>query len=146
VLLVVSYWVNPQMNATRSGAAFIEQIEQRVGAGKELGFFSFREQYLLTLRRPITHFGHERWRDGLEAGRQEIADAAFWLAAGPQRVMVINEWGRQACFAHSKVVPLGVANRRTWYLVEHGSGDADCIARGTPRGAYHYVPPAARER
>jgi len=146
VLLVMSYWINPQINANRSSAAFIDQIEQHLEPGQELGFFSFREQYLLTVRRPITHFGHEVWRAGLAAGQQEIADAAFWLAGSPKRVMVINEWGRLACFASSKTVPLGVANRRTWYLVHHGSGDPECIARGTPLGAYHYVPPAALNR
>jgi 4-amino-4-deoxy-L-arabinose transferase-like glycosyltransferase len=143
VLLVVSYWLNPQMNAVRSSATFIQRIEQHLGPGQELGFFSFREQYLLTLRRPVTHFGHEVWRAGMPAGQQEIADAAFWLAGSPTRVMVINEWGRQHCFASSRVTPLGVANRRTWYLVHHGSGDPECIARGTPLGAIHYVPPAA---
>ena len=138
VLLVVSFWVNPQMNDIRSGAAFVRSIEARLQPGQELGFFGFREQYLLTVQRPITHFGHERWA----MGEEEASDAALWLSGSPNRVLVINEWARTHCFAHAKIVPLGVANRRQWYLAS-GTPDETCVRHGETSSVFHYTPPAA---
>jgi hypothetical protein len=137
VFLVVSYWVIPPMNGIRSGSAFIEQIERKMKPGEEVGIFGFREQYLLTIQRPITHFGHDRWTEGY----QEASDAALWLASGSGRALVVNEWAFEHCFANYDHDFLAVANRRQWFLIR-GEGDAACTARGNPQAVYRYVPPA----
>jgi hypothetical protein len=136
VLLVVSYWVNPQINAIRSGAALIAQVEDHVRPGEELGWFGFREQYLLSIHRPVTHFGQNRWAEG----DKELADAALWLASGANRALVINEWALQHCFSKAEHEEIGQANRRSWYVVR-GEADAGCSDTGNPKAVFNYIPP-----
>jgi 4-amino-4-deoxy-L-arabinose transferase-like glycosyltransferase len=135
-LLIVSFWVNPQLNATRSGAAFAARIEQTADPRQELGLVAFKEQYVLTARREIVHFGHARWREA----EQEMADAALWLSGKPGRQLVINDYARSACFRNARVEALGAANRSEWYLVREGA-DPSCVARGKPGAAHYYLPP-----
>lgn len=136
VLLVIGYWVNPVMNPVRSGSAFIKRVEQMDDPGAELGFVSFKEQYLLNVHRPIVHFGHARWRETA----QEAADAALWLSGSDRRQLVVSEKIRQACFARAAAKSLGSANRIQWYIVR-GEANADCVARGKEAALYHYAPP-----
>jgi hypothetical protein len=140
MLLVVSYWVNPQINALRSGAAFVASVQARVRPGEELGWFGFREQYLLATRAPIIHFGENRWR--LIEGAREAADAALWLESSPNRALVVNQWALDHCFSETEREVLGEANRRSWYLVR-GRGDLGCAVRGNPAKVFNYAPPAA---
>ena len=135
-LLIVSFWVNPQLNAARSGAEFVARIEQAADPRQELGLVAFKEQYVLNARRDIVHFGHARWREA----DQEMADAALWLSGKPGRQLVINELARTRCFNSATVESLGEANRSDWYLVR-GGADPACVARGKPGTAHHYFPP-----
>jgi len=135
-LLVVSFWINPRLNDTRSGESFVARLEQAADPHQELGLVAFKEQYVLNARRPIVHFGHARWREA----DQEIEDAALWLSGQPGRQLVINDAARAACFSDAPVRPLGNANRIEWYLVR-GGADESCIARGRPGAAHHYFPP-----
>jgi hypothetical protein len=136
VLLIVSFWVNPQLNATRSGATFAARIEKTADSHQELGLVAFKEQYVLNARREIVHFGHARWREA----EQEMADAALWLAGKPGRQLVINDNARAACFKNAPVQPLGDANGSQWFLVREGA-DPACVARGKPGAAHYYLPP-----
>ncbi len=133
--LIVSFWVNPQMNEARSGAAFIARLEQTADPHQELGLVAFKEQYVLNARREIVHFGHARWREA----EQEMADAALWLSRKPGRQLVINGEVRAKCFSHAPVQSLGAANRTEWYLVREGA-DRSCTARGKPGAAHYYLP------
>jgi 4-amino-4-deoxy-L-arabinose transferase-like glycosyltransferase len=137
VLLTVSYWVNPKMNPVRSGAAFVARVEQMDDPTAELGFVSFKEQYLLNVQRPIVHFGHARWREP----DQEAFDAALWLNGSETRQLVINEYARKLCFAEMPRQSLGMANRSEWYIVR-GKPNQECVARGKAV-LYRYTPPAA---
>jgi 4-amino-4-deoxy-L-arabinose transferase-like glycosyltransferase len=139
-LLTVSYWVNPVMNSARSGAAFIDRVEQNDDPNAELGFVGFKEQYLLNVHRPIVHFGHARWREA----EQEAADAALWLNGSESRQLVVNDYARQLCFSHAAAQALGEANRSQWYIVR-GKPEADCVARGKAAALYSYAPPRAAE-
>jgi hypothetical protein len=91
---------------------------------------------LLTVHRPIVHFGHARWRETA----QEAADAALWLSGSDRRQLVVSEQIRQACFPHAAAKPLGSANRIQWFIVR-GEANADCVARGKEAAPYHYAPP-----
>ena len=128
--------MNPQLNDTRSGAAFVARIEQVANPRHELGLVAFKEQYVLNAHRPIVHFGHARWREA----EQEMADAALWLSEKPGRQLVINDYARTACFSNAPVQSLGQANRIEWYLVS-GGADPSCVARGKPGAAHYYLPP-----
>jgi len=135
-LLTVSYWVNPVMNAARSGAGFIDRVEAIDDPNAELGFVGFKEQYLLNVHRPIVHFGHARWRES----DQEAADAALWLNGSERRQLVVNDHARQLCFSHTTAQALGEANRSQWYIVR-GKPDEKCVARGKAAALYSYAPP-----
>ncbi len=135
-LLIVSFWVNPQLNDARSGAGFVARIEQVADPHQEIGLVAFKEQYVLNARRDIVHFGHARWREA----EQEMADAALWLSGKPGRQLVINDFARTRCFSNAPMESLGQANRTDWYLVR-GGGDPSCVARGKPGTAHHYFPP-----
>ncbi|WP_066919234.1 ArnT family glycosyltransferase [Steroidobacter denitrificans] len=136
ILLTVSFWINPSMNAARSGVDFVNRIEQLAHENAELGFVAFKEQYLLNIRRPIVHFGHARWREA----DQEMADAARWLNGDKMRQLVVSEEVRLRCFEDAQAISLGVANRTHWYLVS-GTADPQCAARGQPNVARYYIPP-----
>lgn len=138
VLMVVSFWLNPKLNAVRSGAAFVSQIENATDSGRELGWLAFKEQYLLHIQRPIVHFGHARWREAW----QEAADAASWLNAKPNRQLIVTEFAKNACFPEAQAVALGSANRTQWFLLS-GKTASSCTARGQVRAAHLYVPPAS---
>lgn len=139
-LLIVSFWVNPQLNEERSGAAFVARIEQAADPRQELGLVAFKEQYVLNARRDIVHFGHARWREA----EQEMADAALWLSGKPGRQLVINEWARLICFSNAPLQSLGEANRIKWYLVR-GGADPSCVARGKPGADHYYLPPVGTD-
>jgi len=136
VLLVVSFWINPQMNESRSGRAFIARVERVADRNAPLGFVAFKEQYLLQLRREVTHFGHARWREG----KQETMDAARWMSGAPDRQLVVNAASLQWCFKSAARTELGTANRTQWYLVR-GSVDPYCVWRGDDALAHFYKPP-----
>jgi 4-amino-4-deoxy-L-arabinose transferase-like glycosyltransferase len=135
-LLIVSFWVNPQLNDARSGASFVARIEKTADPRQELGLVAFKEQYVLNARRSIVHFGHARWREA----DQEMADAALWLSEKPGRQLVINDSARTACFSNAQVQSLGTANRSEWYLAR-GEADQSCVARGKPGMAHYYLAP-----
>jgi hypothetical protein len=137
VLLIVSVWINPAMNAVRSGKAFIERVEQAADPNAPLGFVAFKEQYLLQAGRPVVHFGHARWREG----QQETMDAARWLAESPTHQLVVNRASLEQCFRAADRKSLGLANRTEWFLVA-GSTDPRCVREGMPNLAQEYRPPA----
>ena len=136
MLLIVSFWINPQLNDARSGESFVAGIERAADPRYELGLVAFREQYVLHARRPIVHFGYRRWRDG----EQEMADAALWLSERAGRQLVINDTARAACFSNAPTQSLGKANRSEWYLVREGA-DPSCVARGKRDVGHYYLPP-----
>lgn len=136
VLLVVSFWINPHMDDSRSGRAFIERVAQAADPKAPLGFVAFKEQYLLQVRRDVVHFGHARWREG----EQETMDAARWMSGSADRQLVVNAQSLQQCFQSANRIALGNANRAQWYLVR-GTVDERCIAGGTPNLAHFYKPP-----
>jgi hypothetical protein len=135
VLLVVSFWVNPVLNENRSGAAFAARVEELADPGAELGLVAFKEQYLLSIRRAVVHFGHARWRQW----KQEAADAARWLADNPTRQVVVSDHARIECFSTAQAQSLGFANRTQWFIVR-GAADPRCVAKGNAKAARHYEP------
>jgi 4-amino-4-deoxy-L-arabinose transferase-like glycosyltransferase len=137
ILVIVSFWVNPAMNAPRSGAEFVQRIETVADPSRELGLVAFKEQYLLNLRRrPVVHFGHARWREA----EQEAFDAARWLNDNPQRQLVIDANVKERCFANTHARSLGSANRLQWFLVE-GQAEVSCASGGNANVAQAYAPP-----
>jgi hypothetical protein len=137
ILLIVSFWVNPIMDDVRSGAGFVKKVEAAAAAlspGHELGFVAYKEQYLLYITRPIVNFGHARWREA----EQEANDAAAWLAADPERMLLVEEPTRRRCFASAQSLAVDSANRIMWSLVS-GSANPECARRGHIEEARTYM-------
>jgi len=137
ILLLVSFRVNPLINDVRSGADFIREVEKRAATfspGRELGFVAYKEQYLLYVDRPVTNFGHARWRDAW----QEAADAAAWMAVDPTRLLLVDETARLDCFAAAQGREVAMANRIKWSLVT-GAANPDCVKSGRLAAARTYV-------
>jgi hypothetical protein len=136
---IVSAWVNPVINDNRSGEGFIRQVESKTAGVRQLGIVAYKEQYLLYITRPWWNFGHARWREV----EQEAADAAAWMAADSQRVLVVDDRVRGMCFSKANAEPVDMANRQLWYVVS-GLPDAACIARGRTAAAILYSPPTVK--
>jgi 4-amino-4-deoxy-L-arabinose transferase-like glycosyltransferase len=134
-MVVTGFWINPGINASRSGASFVREVESQVAAPLELGLVAYKEQYLLEFARPTVNFGHRRWREG----DREAADAAAWLEAAPGRILLIDKAALAACFDPGAARTVAEANGTTWYLVDRGAS-AVCVAKGDPAAARRYDP------
>jgi 4-amino-4-deoxy-L-arabinose transferase-like glycosyltransferase len=137
LLATIGLLINPGIDEVRSARALMSRVERASAGFSELGLVGAREQYLLQLRRPSVNFGHARWREW----EQEAADAAVWLASGPDRGLLVPARVREACFGRARAVDIGRANREQWYLVS-GEADPACVARGDPSRALQHFPPA----
>jgi 4-amino-4-deoxy-L-arabinose transferase-like glycosyltransferase len=137
VLLVTGFVVFPRIDAARSGRAFARSVEERAAGIADVGFVDLREQFALQLARPIVYFGRGRLLDR----EREAADAAAWMAADPDRALVVDTEARELCFAGLRAEPLGHWHREDWFLVR-GRGDAECLSRGNAGVARRYTLPA----
>jgi 4-amino-4-deoxy-L-arabinose transferase-like glycosyltransferase len=128
-----SYWVAPLMNGERSGRDFTQTMLAQVKPGEELGLVAYKEQFLLYLDRPTVNFGHRRWLEG----PQEAYDAAAWLAAAPNRVLLVPDDTLEPCF--SNLEGIGLSSREHWHLVRAPAAAA-CVEKGDAARAISYDP------
>jgi len=134
--LIVSVTVFPQINASRSAARFVTDLERIADPARELGFLAYKEQFLLHLDRPSVNFGHSRWREGA----LESYDAARWLNGGTNRQLLVSEANLEPCFGGAaERIEVGSASRERWFLVTGRAGDS-CASRGNDQNVRHYVP------
>ena len=127
-LVVQGFWINPMLDASRSGAAFMQQVEAAVPTGTTLGLVNYREQFLLQASRPVVNFGHRRWREG----QQEVYEASAWLSAGSAqapRALLVEGALLAECFGTAQRRWVARASRQSWYLVT-GVASPTCVARG----------------
>lgn len=133
--LVWSYVITPQIDAHRSGRAFIQRVLEELPRDTQLGLVAYKEQFLLYLDRPIVNFGHSRWREG----PAEAYDAARWLNAAPSRVLLIPQTRLAPCFEDAPRVRAGTTAGDRWFLVRPPAARA-CVERGNPTRAITYDP------
>jgi 4-amino-4-deoxy-L-arabinose transferase-like glycosyltransferase len=134
--LIQGWWVNPMLDAQRSGRAFMAAVEAAAPPDRELGMLGYREQFLLQSTRPSVNFGHARWREELAEPR----DAARWLNEAPGRVLLVKASHREACFGTAPARPVGRSAGEQWFLVE-APADAACAAAGRAETVRRYRPP-----
>lgn len=127
----------PALNGERSGADFIRAVQAQVPAQRELGLLAYKEQFLLYLERPTVNFGHARWKEG----PAEAFDAARWLAAAPDRVLLAPQSRLEPCFRASPRQAVGTASRERWWLVS-APVDPDCVRRGSDGRVIEYANPS----
>jgi hypothetical protein len=123
----------PQLNPIRSASAFMATVQAQVADDEHLGLLAYKEQFLLHLDRDIVNFGHARWREG----DAEAYDAARWLVAQPERVLLVPDYFIETCFNDSEKTALGTSSRFEWFLVR-GTADSSCVAQGNDRKAITY--------
>jgi 4-amino-4-deoxy-L-arabinose transferase-like glycosyltransferase len=139
VCWVQGLWVNPQLDAERSGRDFIRRIEAGLPPRAEFAMMGYREQFLLQATRPVVNFGHRRWAEG----RAEAEDAARWLNERHNRWLLVDAANRAACFSTAAAVPVGRSGGLDWVLVT-GRADADCVRAGRAGAAILYRARGAR--
>ncbi|MDR2216011.1 MAG: hypothetical protein LBE59_09250, partial [Nevskiaceae bacterium] len=138
--LIAGFWVFPQMDGERSASNFITRLEQMAAPDRELGLLAYHEHFLWNITRPSVNFGHRRFREG----DAEIFDAAAWLAAAPNRQLLVQEEMLHPCFDTATAREVGESSRGLWYLVE-GSPDPSCAAKGDLSHVLHYAPHNRRQ-
>ncbi|MEO7774583.1 MAG: glycosyltransferase family 39 protein [Steroidobacteraceae bacterium] len=141
LLIVVLGWAYggmPQMNEQRSGRLFVRSILAAQPEGRTLALVGYKEQFLLYLQRPLLNFGHRRAREGL----QEEYDAAAWLNAAPDRVLLVAADNMKACFGASPRQQTGRGRSERWYFVT-APAKTECAAAGNPERPILYPPPGA---
>ena len=116
------WWAAPLMNASRSGRDLMARVAQTLPAGTELGLAGWREQFLLHVDRPVTHFGFRR-----PAG-DELRDAAAWLGQSPNRRLLLPAGQMPPCLAPNAGEALGLRHRREWRLVGRDALTGACPA------------------
>ncbi len=136
VALLWSYGITPLIDGERSARNFMKKALALVPAGTELGLLAYKEQFLLYLDRPITNFGHARWREG----EQEADDASAWLNGSPERMLLVPETALSTCFVRTAKQPAGESGGDQWFLVK-GTPEPGCVAKGNRSRAIRYRPP-----
>jgi 4-amino-4-deoxy-L-arabinose transferase-like glycosyltransferase len=133
--LVAGWWVMPQMDGRRSAREFIARLEELAPPDRELGLLAYHEHFLLHLSRTSVNFGHRRFREA----EAEFHDAAAWLAARPDRQLLVQEQDLDPCFKALAKQLVGDSSRGNWYLVT-GTPDAGCVERGDAHYNFTYTP------
>jgi hypothetical protein len=133
---VFSYFIAPPMNGERSGKDFTHAVLAELKPDDELALVAYKEQFLLYLDRPTVNFGHRRWLEGA----QESYDAALWLNAAKNRVLLVPEstLKKYPCFLVS-LTPAGRSSDEEWFLV-HAPAERSCAERGDSSRAIAYAP------
>ena len=108
------------LNDASSSRGMMQSVARRIGPDAQLGLVGWREQQLLMSQSPTTEFGFKRpEKDQLESGLawQAQAPADRWLlivgSAIPQE------------FRDGELLAVGIANRRTWWLLPGRARDVD---------------------
>ena len=127
--------VAPAIDGDRSGTRLMRAAEERAGVDRHLALVDWPEQFLLQARRPVHHFGYRR------NPAAEVHEAAAWLGAAEDRMLLLPEQLAAECFVPERVEPLGRAHRRTWVLASaEAASDACTPENGT---VFLYRPPLA---
>ena len=109
--IVFSYFIAPAMNGERSGNDFTRAVLAQLKPDEQLALVAYKEQFLLYLDRPTFNFGHRRWLEG----PQESYDAAQWLNAEPNRVLLVPECTikKHPCFHRLRSRPSAAARAKS---------------------------------
>jgi len=123
----------------RSGQSLMQAVNERLRPDDELAIADYREQLLLHAGRPVVHWGYHSDRVA------QVRDAARWLAAAPDRYLLIPEYIAGYCFGIDPEAFVGRRHRRNWLLLAADAidGSKPKCRQGEPQLPL-YVSPALR--
>jgi hypothetical protein len=124
-VLALGFWGYPLLNDSSSARALMARARELAGAERTIGLVAWKEQNYLMLRGPVADFGFRR-----PFGEQRAAGLA-WLAEDPgRRRLFVQADALGPCLEPKRVLRVGSANRREWFLVGDDARRADCVDRG----------------
>jgi 4-amino-4-deoxy-L-arabinose transferase-like glycosyltransferase len=104
--------VRPALDPSSSGRTVMAAVAARLPADAELALVAWTEQMRLQADRPVTDFGFKA------SGKVQWRSASGWLADAPGTRWVLARADTvPACVDATRVVDVGLANRRAWALV-----------------------------
>ena len=119
--------LQPQINTARSGGPIAARALNATPGGAPLGLAHWRAQQILHLDRPVVHF-----QGGGLTGKEEMEQAAAWLAIGAERWLLVPAEHRQPCFQAGSGLRLGHAHRRDWVLLSSEDLSGACTTAADP--------------
>lgn len=100
------------LNDSSSSRGLMRAVSERIGPQAELGLVGWREQQLLMSQLPTTEFGFRR------SEQQQLESALDWQARVPEaRWLLVVDSAIPEEMQGTGLIDMGVANRRTWWLV-----------------------------
>jgi 4-amino-4-deoxy-L-arabinose transferase-like glycosyltransferase len=133
--LSTSLLIYPRIDATRSGRAIIDSASAALGPDSALAFAGWKEQLLLQWGKPAIHFGYRREDDDGES-----RDAASWLSGNETYRLLLPGELVGPCFDRSRLIELGFAHRRDWFLASGRSVLPQCRNKESPTIMVLYHP------
>ena len=123
--------VHPVLDPSSSARRLMQQARTAAGPDVTIGLVRWKEQNLLQAIGPTAEFGFRR------PAEEQMRLGARWLEAAPtsRRLLMSQPRAQPTCFAPAdidgrRVVKVGSANRRDWYLVSREGLAARCFSQG----------------
>ena len=119
------------LDPSSSARRLMQQARTAAGPDVTIGLVRWKEQNLLQAIGPTAEFGFRR------PAEEQMRLGARWLEAAPtsRRLLMSQPRAQPTCFAPAdidgrRVVKVGSANRRDWYLVSREGLAARCFSQG----------------
>lgn len=142
VWLLYSFAAYPLLDRHSSPRQMMVDVARIIGPDAELAAVAWREQQLLHAGRPVRTFGFGPQPRGGAPWPAQWSAAAAWLASGSQARWILSlDDAIPDCVDRSRMVAVGVSNRRTWSLVPRSALPAGCPDGG---GGRHAARPPSR--
>lgn len=107
------------LNDASSSRGLMETVARRIGPDAQLGLVGWREQQLLMSQSPTAEFGFNR------PVEDQLESALAWQAQLPgKRWVLIAGSAVPQGFREGDLFAIGIANRRTWWLLPPRNEDA----------------------
>jgi 4-amino-4-deoxy-L-arabinose transferase-like glycosyltransferase len=124
--IIVAVAGYPLLEPLRTPARVVAEAKAALPAGGALGLLEPKEQILLFWPGRITHFGYNASRD------QQARRAWQWMAAAPQRFLLVPDGDELPCFDLPAAPILGTAHRRQWRWLSRDQMTGQCPLPETP--------------
>ncbi|WP_159016977.1 ArnT family glycosyltransferase [Cognatiluteimonas profundi] len=102
----------PLLTDSSSARGLMQQVGSHIPADAQLGLVAWKEQNLLMADRPAATFGFSApWP-------QQMQRAVAWQRQAPQRRwLMVQDVALPPCVQRDQASPIGLANRRAWWLL-----------------------------